>query len=74
MPLSKCRFCGKKVPNPYRPYHERVLCIAARKSRGEYVDPQALKLQRKLERLKFLREEEEARARPQKLLLDYMRN
>jgi len=35
MPLSKCRHCGKKVPNPYRPYHEKVLCLVARRKRGE---------------------------------------
>lgn len=35
MPLSKCRICGKKVPNPYRPYHERVMCLEMRRQKGE---------------------------------------
>ena len=35
MPLSKCRYCGKKVTNPYRPYHENVLCLVMRRKRGD---------------------------------------
>jgi hypothetical protein len=68
MPLSKCRFCGKKVPNPYRPYHEKVQCIVARKARGEYVDPQTQKRQLKKEVERQRREAEEAKRRPQKTL------
>ncbi len=33
-PLSKCRFCGKRVPNPYRPYHEKVLCREMKRRKG----------------------------------------
>lgn len=71
MPLSKCRFCGKKVPNPYRPYHEKVQCIVARKARGEYVDPEVRKrqLKRELEQKKTLEEEE--KNRPQQTLMAY---
>ena len=71
MPLSKCRFCGKKVPNPYRPYHEKVQCIVARKARGEYVDPEVRKrqLKRELEQKKTLEEEE--KNRPQQTLISY---
>lgn len=35
MPLSKCRICGKKVPNLFRPYHEQVACRVMRRRRGE---------------------------------------
>lgn len=66
MPLSKCRFCGKKVPNPYRPYHERVQCVAARKARGEYVSPETRKRQSKMEKERRRKEDEDAKNRPQK--------
>lgn len=66
MPLSKCRFCGKMVPNPFRPYHERDQCIVARKARGEYVDPEIRKRQLKAELQRQRREAEEAEKRPQK--------
>ena len=70
MPLSKCRFCGKKVPNPYRPYHERV-CIVRRQKEGTYVSPESRRRfeKNRLERLK--REEEERRNKPQKTLIDF---
>jgi len=68
MPLSKCRFCGRKVPNLYRPYHERVLCVVARKARGEYVDPEVRRRREKRECERLRREAEEAESRPQKLL------
>lgn len=68
MPLSKCHFCGKKVPNPYRPYHEKVQCIVARKVRGEYVDPETLKRRLKVDLEKRRKETEEAKNRPQKTL------
>ena len=35
MPLSKCRICGKYVPNPYRRYHEKVSCLRMRLLRGD---------------------------------------
>lgn len=35
MPLSKCRICGKRVPNPYRQHHEKVTCLKMRKLRGD---------------------------------------
>jgi hypothetical protein len=68
MPLSKCRFCFKKVPNPYRPYHERVQCIVARKARGEYIDPKTRKRQLKADLEKRRKDAEEAKNRPQKTL------
>lgn len=34
MPLSKCRICGKKVPNPYRPYHEKYQCLEMKRRKG----------------------------------------
>lgn len=67
MPLSKCRFCGKKVPNLYRPSHE-LKCIVRRQKEGSYVSPKSKKRAEKvrLERLK--REEVERKSRPQKSL------
>lgn len=35
MPLSRCRFCGKKLPNPYRKHHEKYSCLVMRKLRGD---------------------------------------
>lgn len=34
MPLSKCRICGKYVPNPYRPYHEKIACREMKRQKG----------------------------------------
>ena len=67
MPLSKCRYCGKMIPNPYRLYHEKVACIVARQLRGEYVSPEEKKRSEKEER-KRLRE---LKKQPQKLLEDF---
>jgi DNA-binding GntR family transcriptional regulator len=60
VPLSKCRFCGKKVPNPYRPYHERV-CVVRRQREGSYVSPKSRRQEEKtrLERLEQEKIEEE---------------
>ena len=68
MPLSKCRFCGKKVPNIFHKYHEQVQCVVARKARGEYVDPQAKRRHVKAEKERLRKLGEEARNRPQKTL------
>ena len=27
MPLSRCKFCGKKVPNIYHKFHEEQQCL-----------------------------------------------
>ena len=35
MPLSKCPYCGKKVPNIFRQYHMRAQCRVMRARRGE---------------------------------------
>jgi hypothetical protein len=35
VPLSKCRYCGKKVPNIFHKYHEQVSCLVMRKKRGD---------------------------------------
>lgn len=35
MPLSKCRHCGKMIPNPYHKYHEEKQCLVMRKRKGE---------------------------------------
>jgi DNA-binding GntR family transcriptional regulator len=67
MPLCKCHYCGKKVPNPYRPYHEQV-CIVRRQKEGTYVSPESKKRHEKA-RLKRLEQEEiERKNRPQKNL------
>lgn len=58
MPLSHCRTCGKKIPNIFRKWHEQVQCIRARQLRGEYIDPTALKKQKKREEQIRLAEEE----------------
>ncbi len=68
MPLSKCRFCGKKVPNIFHKYHESVQCVVARKMRGEYVSPEIRKRQVKAEQERLKKLEEEAKNRPQKTL------
>jgi N-formylglutamate amidohydrolase len=41
MPLSKCRFCGKMIPNPYHKRHEQFTCVQMRIQRGDYVEPKA---------------------------------
>lgn len=47
MPLSKCRRCGKYVPNPYRPYHEKVACLELKRSRGDLIFKEVLPRVRK---------------------------
>jgi len=59
------------VPNIFRPYHEKILCIVARKARGEYVDPKALRLQKKREAERMKKEEEDAKQAKQKRLKDF---
>lgn len=65
MPLSKCRFCGKKVPNPYRPHHEQV-CVVRRQREGSYVSPESKKQYVKARLNRAKQEEIERRNRPQK--------
>lgn len=67
MPLSKCRYCGKKVPNPYRPSHE-LNCIVRRQKEGVYVSPESKKRAEKARLKRQKQEEEERRNRPQKSL------
>lgn len=65
--MSKCRYCRKKVPNPYRPYHERV-CVVRRLREGTYVSSESRKREEKA-RLKRLEQEKiERENRPQKSL------
>lgn len=35
MPLSRCRYCHKSIPNIYHKYHEQSQCLVMRKLRGD---------------------------------------
>jgi hypothetical protein len=58
MPMSKCRFCGKMIPNPYHKNHEARMCIQGRISRGEFVSAET-KARANLEREVRLKNEYE---------------
>lgn len=34
MPLSRCRHCGKMIPNIFHKYHEEVQCLVMRQKKG----------------------------------------
>ena len=67
MPLSKCRFCGKKVPNPFRPHHEHM-CVKRRLREGTYVSPESKRQAEKLRLKRLKEEEEERRNKPQRTM------
>jgi len=37
LPLSKCKHCGKKIPNPFHKFHEEKQCLEMRRKKGEFL-------------------------------------
>ena len=35
MPMSKCKHCGKMIPNIFHKYHEEKQCLEMRRRKGE---------------------------------------